>query len=79
MRMGKDSQCSDILAHLQKYGSITPQEAISKYGCTRLGARIWDLRRAGYDITTTMETGTNRRGHRVAYARYYLIQREAQK
>lgn len=61
-----------ILAHLQKHGSITPWEAIELFGCTRLGARIWDLKHDGHDIRTTMETGKDRYGEPTRYARYTL-------
>ena len=42
------------------------------FGCMRLGARIWDLRRAGYPIMKTMECSRNKHGERVSYARYTL-------
>ena len=41
-----------IREYLDLYGSITPLEAISGFGCYRLGARIWDLRKAGHEIET---------------------------
>lgn len=41
------TQCERILRHLQDYGSITQAEAVSEYGCYRLGARIWDLKAQG--------------------------------
>lgn len=46
------TQSERILRHLQDYGSITPVEALSDYGCMRLGARIYDLKSRGYDIRT---------------------------
>lgn len=61
-----------ILRHLQDYGSITPWEAMMEYGIMRLGARVFDLRRAGWPITTTMESRVNRYGAAVRYARYKL-------
>lgn len=36
------TQCERILRHLQDYGSITQAEAVTEYGCYRLGARIWE-------------------------------------
>lgn len=39
-----------ILMHLQKGYSITPLEALTKYGCFRLSARIHGLRKKGYAI-----------------------------
>lgn len=41
-----------IEAMLNKGRSITPIQALDLFGCFRLGARIWDLRRSGYDIQT---------------------------
>lgn len=61
-----------ILSHLRAFGSITPQEAMKEYGCMRLGARIWDLKRLGYDIRTERETARNRFGESVSYARYTM-------
>ena len=33
---------------------LTPLQALRKYGCMRLAARIKDLRDAGHDINTTL-------------------------
>lgn len=46
-------QCEAILSHLMQFGSITTWEAIQQYGITRLSGRIFDLRKAGYNIITT--------------------------
>lgn len=61
-----------ILRHLTDYGSITAWEAVKDYGIMRLGARVWDLRHAGYPIATHMEVSVNRYGMPVRYARYTL-------
>lgn len=65
-------QCEQILRYMRDTGSITPLDALREFGCMRLGARIWDLKRRGYNITRTMETGINRYGRGVSYARYHL-------
>lgn len=44
-----NSQESMVLKHL-KTGSLTPLEALHRYGIFRLGARIFDLRTRGYPI-----------------------------
>uniref|UniRef100_A0A6M3LS25 Putative DNA binding, helix-turn-helix domain containing protein n=1 Tax=viral metagenome TaxID=1070528 RepID=A0A6M3LS25_9ZZZZ len=44
------SQRDDILTHLRSGRSLTQLEALDLYGCLRLGARIYDLKREGYDI-----------------------------
>lgn len=46
------TQCEMTLDYIERYGSITPLEALQAYGCFRLGARICDLRKAGYGIKT---------------------------
>lgn len=47
------SQRELVLEHLMKVGSITPMEALSKYGCFRLASIIWGLREEGYPIDTS--------------------------
>lgn len=64
------TQTEKILRHLEQFGSITPLEALEEYGIMRLGARIWDLKHAGYSIKTEDVTGRNRFGERTRYARY---------
>lgn len=71
--MSKKSHCSQILAYLNRHGSITPAEAEDHFGCRRLAARISDLRESGLEIKTVMEQGKNRFGNPVRWARYYLI------
>ena len=53
--MGK-TQRDRILAHLQRYGNITPQEALRHYGSFRLAAHIEVYRKAGHRIATKMVT-----------------------
>jgi hypothetical protein len=48
------SQKEQILARLQFGQSITPIQALELYGCFRLGARIYDLRKAGHNIVSTL-------------------------
>lgn len=66
------TQCDKILRHLKDVGSITPVDALREYGCMRLGARIWDLKRMGHHIDMALETGENRYGEKTRYARYTL-------
>ena len=65
------SQCDKILDFMQKHGSITQMDAV-EFGCYRLSARIFDLRDAGYPITTTMRVSKNRDGHTMQYAVYRI-------
>ena len=71
--MNKRSQITDIIAHLRKYKSITSNEAIKRYGATRLSGIIYILREKGFDIETEMTQGKNRYGHISNYAIYHLI------
>lgn len=45
----KESQNRDILAHLKRGHSLTPLNALTRYGCFRLSARIYELRNGKYD------------------------------
>lgn len=48
------SQINDILSHLQSGKTITPIDALNLFGCFRLGARIFDLKKMGYNIETNI-------------------------
>ena len=69
------TQTQSILNHLQAGQSITPIEALERYGCFRLGARIWEIRhKLGFDVVKeTIETSG---GAKVA--RYTLKQKPTQ-
>lgn len=62
--MRSTAQSRLILSHLEAGKAITPLDALREYGCFRLGARIWDLRRAGHNIISNMVDVGN--GKRVA-------------
>ena len=62
-----------VLQHLEEKGSISPWEAIKEYGETRLGAKIFNLKKKGYNIVTKMEGFKDRYGDKSRFARYYLI------
>jgi orotate phosphoribosyltransferase-like protein len=61
------SQENQILEYLKTGKSITPLDALKLFGCFRLGARIWDLKKKGYHIE---EVDTHINGK--TFARYYL-------
>lgn len=66
------TQCEKVLQHIEDYGSITQAEAVSFYGCYRLGARIADLKKLGVKIRSERVTVRNRYGEPVSFSRYYL-------
>ena len=66
------TQTERVLQYLKDFGSITPLQALSDLGVMRLGARIWDLRQAGYPITRRMVGSKNRYGETVSFAEYRL-------
>lgn len=49
--------------------AITPLQALNKFGIFRLGARIYDLRRKGYNIATKMVRRNDKE-----YAQYKLAE-----
>lgn len=71
---GATSQKELVLCHLKRFGSIEPLTALREYGCYRLGARIADLRREGYNITTQHVSAISKITRRtVTFAKYTLI------
>lgn len=67
-----ESQCEQVLRYMRDFGSITPMDAIREFTITRLGARIYDLRKAGYTIKTENVISKNRYGKTIWYAKYSL-------
>jgi hypothetical protein len=49
------TQTQQILNHLQEGKSITPLEALQLYGCLRLGARIYNIKKLGYEVNTKIK------------------------
>lgn len=57
------TQNTRILKHLERGKSITPLEALTRFGCFRLSGRIHELREMGHIIERQMVT---RNGKRIA-------------
>ena len=62
-----------IRQHLQEHGHITQREADMEYGVSRLSARIWELKRQGMKIETTMIPVLTRRGSTMVAA-YRMVE-----
>ena len=64
----KDSSTQRLRRWILSGKPITPLQALDKFGCLRLGARIMDLRNEGYNIVTKMVEKNGKR-----FARYKLL------
>lgn len=62
------SQTEAIKRHLLLIGPLTPIEALERYQCFRLAARIDELRREGLDVETEIVKGGGKR-----WARYRVV------
>ena len=61
-----------ILHQLQTGRKLTTWDCITERGCTRAPARINELRKEGWNITTEMISGTDRNGEPCRYGQYEL-------
>lgn len=61
------SQTTQILQALERGETLTPIDALNRFGCFRLGARVYDLRKMGYNI---INLGDEK------YARYKLDEKK---
>ena len=64
------SKSNDILKHLQATGSITSMEAFNLYKVTRLSAIIFNLKKKGYVIKSTIEDYLDKYGRNCRFVRY---------
>ena len=44
------NQNKEVLAWLKKGKTLTPLDALTRFGCFRLAARIYELKQAGWPI-----------------------------
>ncbi len=62
-----------ILHYIDTFGSITPMEAFTDLGITKLATRISELTRNGIEFKKKVEHSRNRFGAKVHYMRYSRI------
>jgi hypothetical protein len=67
------SQRQRLLDYLDEHHSITPKQAWSELGIYRLSARIFDLRRQGYDIRTNRKEIYSPFGESTYIAEYRMV------
>ena len=60
----------DILRFIYQFGSITPMEAFSELGITKLSTRISEMKVLGIQFDQAFEGRTNRFGKKVRFMRY---------
>jgi hypothetical protein len=65
--MSKTTQRDKILKWLLQGHTLTPIQALNRFGSFRLGARIYELRRIGYKINMKLES--HGKAH---YAKYWI-------
>jgi len=68
-----DTHCAMIIKHLKEGKTLTSLEAVDLFGCTRLAARIHDLRYRGESIQKEMKSIVNRFGKKTAVAVYFKV------
>lgn len=66
------TQNERLLKWLESGRTITPREADDMWGCTRLGARVYDLKQMGHHIISEREDGVNKLGEKCHWARYRM-------
>lgn len=70
----KIKQTERVITYIEEFGSITQLEALKDLGIMRLASRISDLKRAGYPITSDIETVKNRYGEKSYIKRYRMAE-----
>lgn len=72
--MMQNKQLKKIADYLLTGRGITTYQAIAKYGCTRLPAKIYTLRNYySYNIKKVMVNVVNRYGDSVQVAKYFML------
>ncbi len=64
------TQHEAILKYIDDYGSITPMQAFSDLGVTKLATRVSEMKKKGYKFETTEIETTTRYGKKVRYCKY---------
>ena len=68
-----NSQTGEILNYLRTGKTITASYAITRFRCYRLAARIYDLRRLGFNVeSSTVRRKSKRTGRIIAFAEYFI-------
>ena len=68
------TQREEILKYIEEFGSITPMEAYSELGITKLATRVGEMRKDGIAFKIEAVRRKNRNGRSVRFARYSLLE-----
>lgn len=71
--MAKVTQRERVLKYIRDFGFITSYQAYADLGITQLGARIFELKKMGYDFDTERISTKNRYGDKTHYYKYRLM------
>lgn len=66
----RKTQAERIVEYIQMFGSITPMEAFTDLGITKLSTRISEMQKDGMRFNKEIVTSKNRYGESTHYMRY---------
>ena len=69
-----ENQHARIKQYIEDFGSITPMQAFSDLGITKLSTRICEMERKGYKVEREMVKGFNRWEEPIKYMRYIKVE-----
>lgn len=69
----KTNQRDRILQYIQDFGGITSYEAYTELGITQLGARIFELKKLGYNFKDETVSKKNRYNESISFKKYMLV------
>ena len=72
----KNTQRELVLEYITRFGSITPMQAFTDLGITKLATRISEMRKDGMEFKIETVKSKNRFGKIVHYAKYSFIEGE---
>jgi hypothetical protein len=70
MKRKEMTQEDRVLEFMREFGEITSLDAFREFGITRLSAKIFNLRKLGWQIKTDYKTEKNRYGDLVSFGVY---------
>lgn len=68
-----DSQNAQLIAIMETGRWVTQIDALNEVGCTRLPARIKDIKKLGYEIEDEWVEYTNSQGKTKRFKKYRIV------